>query len=326
MEFAQISPSMISTAYEGMDRPECILCTRESGMFVSHRPTGVVHLKPDGTRRVLGQGKNGFTPNGIALRDDGSLLMANMGAEGGVWEITPRGDMRPFLMEVEGRELSAANYVAVDHEQRVWISISTQTKPRTLAYNQQVRDGFVVMADQQGARIVAEGFGFTNECRLAPDGKALYVVETFGRRISRVPLGQGTIGSPDVFCELSAGAFPDGAAFDSENHLWVTSIISNRLYRIDPQGHARIVLEDHDASTVNAIERSYQEGRLSLEQLGLNTGKFVLPISSLAFGGKDLKTVYLGTTHGNVIKAFRSPVAGHPLSHWAHRTRPTIRS
>lgn len=321
MRLMPISTSTIFTAYGGMSRPECILCTRDSGVFVSYRPTGVVHLKPDGSRQLLGEGKPDFTPNGIALREDGSLLMANMGGQGGVWEITRQGVMRPFLMVVEGRELSAANFVGVDQDQRVWISVSTQTRPRTLTYNKQVSDGFVAVVDKKGARIVAEGFGFTNECRLAPDGKALYVVETFGRRISRVPIKEGAAGGlAEVFCEFGAGAFPDGAAFDSESHLWVTSIISNRLYRIDPSGNAQVVLEDNEASSVDEIEHSYQLGRLNLEQLGSNSGKHLFPISSLAFGGEDLKTVYLGTTHGNTVKAFRSPVAGHPLSHWFNRS------
>jgi hypothetical protein len=39
-------------------------------------------------------------------------------------------------------------------------------------------------------------------------------------------------------------------------------------------------------------------------------------ISSLAFGGKDLKTVYLGCLLGDSLATFRSPVAGRPPVHW----------
>ena len=40
----------------------------------------------------------------------------------------------------------------------------------------------------EGSRIVAVGLAYTNEALVAPDGRSLYVNETFGRRLSRFPL------------------------------------------------------------------------------------------------------------------------------------------
>jgi sugar lactone lactonase YvrE len=48
-----------------------------------------------------------------------------------------------------------------------------------------VSDGFIVRVDDAGARIVADGLGYTNEVQLDPSGERLYVNETFGRRLSR---------------------------------------------------------------------------------------------------------------------------------------------
>ena len=42
-------------------------------------------------------------------------------------------------------------------------------------------------------------------------------------------------------------------------------------------------------------------------------------MASIAFGGPDLKTVYLGSLAGTTLPWFRSPVAGLPLSHWRSR-------
>jgi hypothetical protein len=39
-------------------------------------------------------------------------------------------------------------------------------------------------------------------------------------------------------------------------------------------------------------------------------------ISSIAFGGRDLKTAYLGNLLDDRIYSFQSPVAGQPMSHW----------
>ena len=39
-------------------------------------------------------------------------------------------------------------------------------------------------------------------------------------------------------------------------------------------------------------------------------------LSSLAFGGPDLKTLYLGALTSDGITAFDAPVAGQPMAHW----------
>jgi hypothetical protein len=39
-------------------------------------------------------------------------------------------------------------------------------------------------------------------------------------------------------------------------------------------------------------------------------------ISSLAFAGEDLRTVYLGVLAGDRLPSFQSPVAGLPMVHW----------
>ncbi len=310
----------VELAFDRLERPECVLCTRRSGMYVSHKGVGVLHIAPDGTRKLLGRpagDDRNFVPNGIALRKDGTLLVANMGSEGGIWQIDRAGGTRPFLMECEGRPLSAANFVTVDSQDRVWISISTQTVPRTLTYNKRVKDGYVVVVDDKGPRVFSEGFGSTNECRLSPDEKTLYVVETFSRSIRRAPIDEkASPAQSELFIELGAGAYPDGMTFDSENHLWVTSIISNRLYRISPDARAHIVLEDNDPEHIARIEKIYQADALTLDLLHATSSKKLLPISSIAFGGDDLRTAYLGTTHGASLGRFRSPVAGNPLAHW----------
>ena len=45
-------------------------------------------------------------------------------------------------------------------------------------------------------------------------------------------------------------------------------------------------------------------------------GKTLLFPSSLAFGGADLKTVYLGSVRMTRLARFTAPVAGEPLAHW----------
>ena len=93
--------------------------------------------------------------------------------------------MRPFVERVDGVDLPPTNFVAIDTKARIWITVSTRCIPRARAYRGDVADGFIVLVDARGARIVAEGLGYTNEALVSPDGAWLYVNETFGRRLSR---------------------------------------------------------------------------------------------------------------------------------------------
>ena len=57
-------------------------------------------------------------------------------------------------------------------------------------------------------------------------------------------------------------------------------------------------------------------GGMDRTHLDRAAGRVLKNISSLAFGGPDLRTAYLGCLLGESIMRFRSPVAGHPPVHW----------
>ena len=46
-------------------------------------------------------------------------------------------------------------------------------------------------------------------------------------------------------------------------------------------------------------------------------GKFAPWLTSVTFGGADLRTVYLGTLKATTLPCFESPVAGLPVIHWS---------
>ena len=104
---------------------------------------------------------------------------------GGVFALTRDGGVRPLLEQVDDVDLPPTNFVFEDDRARIWITVSTRHVPRAAAYRADVADGFIVLVDARGARIVADGLGYTNEAMLSPDGAWLYVNETFARRMSR---------------------------------------------------------------------------------------------------------------------------------------------
>ena len=257
-------------------------------------------------------------PNGIALRSDGSFLIAHLGAEaGGVFQLHRSGEVMPFLLEVEGDPLPPTNFVLEDGQGRVWITVSTRALPRHLGYRSGAGDGFIVLLDHHGARIVADGLGYTNELALSPDGAWLYVNETFARRLSRFPLrDDGGLGARETVVEFGVGTFPDGLAFDEAGAVWVVSIVSNRVIRITPEGEPETILEDCDEAHLAWVERAYLTGTMGRAHLDRVESRCLRNISSIAFGGPDLRQVYLGCLLGERLATFRSPVAGSPPPHW----------
>lgn len=308
----------------GLNRPECVLCTAGGHVFTADWRGGVAHLKPDGSQALYAgpaPGGRALRPNGIALRADGSFLVTDLSPEsGGVFHLSRDGEVKPFVEAVDGIDLPPTNFVLEDCTGRVWITVSTRRVPRSLGYRNDNADGFIALADEKGVRIVADNLGYTNEVAIHPGGRWLYVNETFTRRLSRFPLhSNGDLGPREVVTEFGAGTFPDGLTFDAECHAWVTSIVSNRVIRVAPDGHPSILLEDADQSHLAWVEAAYRAQTMGRPHLDEGKSHRLRNISSLAFGGPDLRTAHLGCLLGDSIETFRTNIPGHPPPHWNFR-------
>jgi len=318
-----ITLDTISFIGQGLSRPECVLATRRGDLYTADWRGGVAHLRPDGTQALYAGTTNdlpeGARPNGIALDRDGTFLFANLGSEiGGLWRIDRQGQIRPVLTEIDGTSIPPSNFILRDREERQWLTVSTRLKPRSLDYRRSAKTGFIVLIDKRGARIVADGLGFTNECLVDPTGRWLYVNETYARRMARFPLAAGgDLGAKEIVCEFGHGQYPDGMAFDTDGRLWVTSVISNQLIRVDPAtGAMDVMLEDSDADHVAWVEEAYRADALDRPHMDTMRSKRLRNISSIAFGGPDLRTGYLGCLLGDAIAVTRLPAAGVPPVHW----------
>lgn len=303
----------------GLVRPECVLATQAGDVFTADWRGGVHHVRPNGTTALYtatGPDRLALQPNGIALLDDTSFLLAHLGHdEGGVFRLTRHGQAAPWLLDVDKISLPPTNFVLRGADGGFWVTVSTRLSPRALGYRKSCADGFIVRVDERGARIVADGLGYTNE--VAEHGGWLYVNETFGRRLSRFLLrADGSLGTKEVVCEFGAGTFPDGLAFDEDGHAWVVSIVSNRVIRVAPDGAQTLWLEDADADHLAWVEAAYQSGTMAREHLDRDTGRRCKNISSIAFCGPDRRDALLGCLLGDKLQRLRLPAAGAAPAHW----------
>jgi sugar lactone lactonase YvrE len=293
-----------------LQRPECVWVDRE-GVWASDARGAVCRVHAGREPKILGSGI--ADPNGFSRRPDGSFVVAGL-SDGRLYHVTSDGRTRVLLESLEGRPLGAVNYACADGAQRIWLSVMTRHLPWVPALRSAKRDGYIVRIDDDGRRaeIVADGLDLTNEVKVSPDGRHLYAVETLGGRIVRFPIRHdGSLGAterigPD---NLGRGALPDGLTFDPAGNIWLTIISQNAIQVIDLDGEAHVVYSDANPAAVEAMACAVEQRNGTLDHLlacMAVDGPLRLP-TSLAFGGPDGRTAFVGSVGLTHLITFRVP-------------------
>lgn len=310
------SVSDLSEIGSQLNRPECVLAAPDGSIYTGDWTFGIARIGPDGTTGPavdVDLIAEGFRPNGIALMPNGDFLITNMARAGGIWRVSKQGDISPFATELQGQPIPPTNFVLVDGD-RTWITISS-TERKHEHFTAAADTGKILLVQDGHVSVAADGLNWTNEVRVSPDGTYLFVNETFACRTTRYDIGaNGTLSRP-VQLDFPHDIYPDGMAFDIEGGLWIACVISNRLVRVAPDLTWTILFEDPDPALAE-IASSYAKGALTWEQISLSRGSQLSNLSSIAFGGPDLKSVYLGGLGHNSVRVLHSPVPGVPMGHW----------
>tara|TARA_R110001599_G_scaffold104467_2_gene265078 strand:- start:12664 stop:13650 length:987 start_codon:yes stop_codon:yes gene_type:complete len=307
----------------GLVRPECVLATKAGNLYVSDFRGGVTRISSSGDIQFMGgedvDGLGKLKPNGICMLADGSFLVAHLGDDsGGIYRVYRDNKIEPFLTEIEGQALPPTNFIMLDHQARLWITVSTRQSPRAKGYRHDVADGFIVLVDGHGARIVADNIGYTNEVYVTRDGQTLYANATFARQTLAFDIDdKNNLCNRRIVAQYQKGIFPDGLTMDESGALWITSIVSNSILRLDPKtSRVDLVVQDVEESHVNWVEDAFMGGEMNSSHLSTAKSKVFKNISSLAFGGSDRHTLYLGCLLGEAVAVISGTVAGVAPAHW----------
>lgn len=305
-------------SYTGHDlvRPESIIAQPNGTLWVSDGRGGITRIAPDGQQQFLGG--IGGEPNGLAMLDDGTILIANIGT-GTIQKLYPDGHAEEFLTEVDGVRVTTANYVYIDSKNRLWLAFSTRESHWWPAAAQPRPDGYIVLVDDKGARIVGDGLYFTNEIRLDANEEYLYVAETMKGRILRFRVQpDGKLTDKEIFGPdgLGIAGYVDGFTFDRDGNVWVTTVLRNGVGIITPDGDYHVVFEDANDDLLASFVEKIASGTAQPADMGAAAGQTLQLITSLTFGGPDLRTAYIGSLGMNRLPTFHSPIAGQPLRHW----------
>lgn len=306
MGLAPIPLASLRKVGVGLKRPEDVVVGRDGRVWASDQASACAEVLPDGTLRRVGNA--GGAPNGINMDARGRIVIANFGIgtapTGPLQRLDPEtGQVEILCGVLDGRTLVASNYPIVDSRGDIWCSHSTWDRAQA---DQGLADGFVYRVGADGrAEILAQGFQFANGLALDADESHLYVCQSIGRNVVRLPIRRDrTLGPAEPYGPiLGEPAFPraapaerarfgatDGCGVDQEGNLWVTLVLANKIVAITP---AREVVEIlHDP-----------------------TGALMSWPTNVSWGGTDLRDLYIGTIRKDYVLHARSPVPGLPLVH-----------
>jgi len=145
----------------------------------------------------------------------------------------------------------------------------------------------------------------------------LYVNETFVGHTTKFDINaSGSLSNRQILATYEPGTYPDGIALDSDGGLWITSVVSNRIQHVTTEGTVTTLLDSSDPERVAKVRAALKNETLSRELVYRESEALIQNPTSIAFGGDDLRTAYVGSLNHSELRTFRTKIARSPPVHW----------
>jgi gluconolactonase len=237
------------------------------GMLFSDARQGGVHcLAQDGTVETVWAHRKGI--GGMALHGDGGLVVSGRNVAYRRDQASPTVallDQDPAVLR------NGFNDLTVDATGRVYVGSVGEVAMDSATGGDRIPGGVYVIDTDGSAREVASGISMVNGMGFSPDGTRLYVSDSMRPAVLAfdVDPDTGDLGEPAVFAAFEEGA-PDGMAISDDGLVWIALAFTGKVVAYAPDGAL--------AATLAVPDRW---------------------VTSVAFGGPDLRTLYVTTAaHG----------------------------
>jgi gluconolactonase len=252
---------------DGLDHPEGICVTPDGALYVGGEAGQIYRIDADGHAvEVLRTG--GFIL-GLAADALGRIYAADT-VHRCVWRVDPMSRVKAvFTRGSEGRELVAPNWGAFGPDGSYYLSDSGAWGGH---------DGLLWRVPPAGDAEVwsEESCCFPNGLAVAPDGKRLYVLESYtGALVCHPILADGTAGKREVICDLGS-LVPDGIALASDGSMFIACYRPDAIYHYSDQYGLRLFAEDPRGTMLAAPTNLVFTGPTNDELIVPNIGRWHL--------------------------------------------------
>ncbi|TFW30512.1 SMP-30/gluconolactonase/LRE family protein [Massilia horti] len=246
--------------------------SRDCVYFVDIKGKQIHRCSPDGSVR-----RSWSAPSQVSFIvpvEGGGLVC---GLEDGLYRfIEESGEFVPLRQVESDLPGNRFNDGHVDAAGRLWFGSMDNAEA--------MPSGVLYRFDGAGAaHAMGTGYVITNGPAISPDGRTLYHTDTLDKVIYAFDMApDGGLSNKRVFVTIEGGGYPDGMAVDVDGNLWVCTFGGWRIDRFDAQG--------------------------------TKTGTIAFPcsnITKLAFGGNDLRTVFVTTARKGLSQ---EELAAQPLA------------
>jgi gluconolactonase len=268
----------LSLVVSGFDSPEGPAFDREGNLyFVNWNSSSIVRLTPDGKASEFFN--TGGVPAGLAFHRDGSLYVADEGdAIHGVLRIRD-GEAEIVVNTFGGEPLNGANDLVFDRDGVLYFSDPWRSSAENPI------GGFYRYFPDGTLERIDHGLAFPNGVAISPDGRSVYLAETYRNRILRYPIAtDGTIGAREAFAPLPGEHGPDGMACDEAGNLYVAHYGGGKVAVFSPSGELAAEIPVPGANVTN-----------------------------VAFGGPDRRTLVITDVETASLYSTRVEIPGLPL-------------
>ncbi len=298
---ASIATANVDIFGTGVLRAEGVVIDRDGSVWGGGRNGKVYKVTPDGVVHEVAQLPDRAIPNGVTLDRAGNFVYCDLRHKA-VMRCAPDGTVSLIADHAGDFPISIPNFCSYDAEGNLYVSNSS-SQPGAKVFEEFVTpapNGAVVRIRPDGCgEVVATGIYFANGTAIDPNEDAVYVLESSRYDCVRIAIKKdGTFGKPEIYAS-GFPSIPDGMAFDVQRNLYITLPgvpkdgklePRNQIIRVDPNGKWELLIDDPEGT------------------------KLAFP-TNCAFGGPDLKELFIANLEGDHLNRIRVSIPGHPLYH-----------
>lgn len=322
----------------GLEYPEGpIACADGTVILVEVKGQRLTRVHPDGTKQTVAS--TGGSPNGAAYGPDGKVYVCNSG--GFFWiQIPPDQPVSDRTLWITGPQppdyaggsiqrvdggtvetvythfqatdpatgkaatfpLKGPDDLVFDADGGFWFTDWGKSRLR----DRDVTGVYYARPDGSSIREALFPLNAPNGIALSPDGKRLYVAETYTRRVlywelsgpGRIAANPETLGGSHLLSAALPGqGILDSMAVDEEGNVYVATMLPKGN---DPRANGGITILSPSGEILQFLE--------------IDVGRPVPLPSNICFGGEDRKTAYVTCGGSGLLVSIRMTVPGLKLN------------